>query len=163
MKLSTHDEIVLKTVHPKLAELVRKTAAIGVTPFSVIQGGRSVEQQKKNIAKGVSWTMNSRHIASPDGKARAVDIAPFVNGIVSWTWEKPGANNDFFELMLDVKKAAKAIGLEVEWGGVWDRRLSQLSNDLKTEVQNYAKRQKAKGKTAHPDGPHIQLLRSEYP
>ena len=42
-------------------------------PNTILEGERTVEQQEKNVAKGVSKTMNSRHVRSP---AEAVDAAP---------------------------------------------------------------------------------------
>ncbi len=42
-------------------------------PNTILEGERTVEQQEKNVAKGVSKTMNSRHVRTP---AEAVDAAP---------------------------------------------------------------------------------------
>lgn len=42
-------------------------------PNTILEGERTVEQQEKNVAKGVSKTMNSKHVRSP---AEAVDAAP---------------------------------------------------------------------------------------
>ena len=42
-------------------------------PTTILEGQRSKEQQEKNVAKGVSKTMNSLHLRDP---AEAVDAAP---------------------------------------------------------------------------------------
>ncbi len=58
---------------------------------------RSIEEQRENIARGVSWTMHSKHLPQePDGKARAIDLVPVrVGGELDWdeqspTWQKIG-------------------------------------------------------------------------
>ena len=47
-------------------------------PNAILEGERDVEQQRKNVAKGVSKTMNSKHITGEGvrEKAEAVDAAP---------------------------------------------------------------------------------------
>jgi peptidoglycan L-alanyl-D-glutamate endopeptidase CwlK len=61
----------LATVHPELENLMK---AVGEHfPNTILEGERTVEQQEKNVAKGVSKTMNSKHVRSP---AEAVDAAP---------------------------------------------------------------------------------------
>jgi len=49
---------------------------------SVTDGVRTVEEQRKNIARGVSKTMNSKHLPQADGKSHAIDIVPYP---VNWT------------------------------------------------------------------------------
>jgi hypothetical protein len=52
--------------------------------------------------------MNSRHITG-----HAVDLAPLVDGQVSWDWEY------YRPLAKAVKQAAKDVGVQVDWGGDW--------------------------------------------
>lgn len=50
----------------------------------VIDGARTIEEQRKNVAKGVSQTMDSRHLPDPiTGKAMAGDVMPF-----PYDWDK---------------------------------------------------------------------------
>ena len=130
MKLSAADEQKLKKVHPDLVKIIRKCAATTTVPFKIMETARSVAQQKENIKKGVSWTMNSRHIVSDDGLCRAADVVPLVNGKVSWSWPV------YFKLAPQMKAAAKAVGVPVEWGGDWKK---------------------------NKDGPHWQLPWTKYP
>ncbi len=44
---------------------------------SVIDGARTVAEQRQNVLKGVSKTMNSMHLPQADGTAHAVDVMPF--------------------------------------------------------------------------------------
>lgn len=114
MKLSPSDEAKLKQCHPDLAKVIRRCAATTTVPFMIMETGRSVAQQKKNIAKGVSQTMRSRHIVSKDGLSRAADLVPIdAKGNAIWAWPV------YYKLAPLMKAAAKAEGVPVEWGGDW--------------------------------------------
>lgn len=106
--LTSRDRTRLVGVHPDLVRLVERVAAISPMPFVVLEGVRSVAQQRKNVASGASKTMNSRHLTG-----HAVDLAPVVNGKVSWDWPL------YHKLAAIVKKAAADLKLPVEWGGDW--------------------------------------------
>jgi peptidoglycan L-alanyl-D-glutamate endopeptidase CwlK len=114
MAFTAQEEAKLARLHPDLVKVVRKADALGAT-FRVGETTRSVEQQKKNIANGVSWTMRSRHLASKDGKARAVDLLCLVDGKVTWSWPP------YHKLAEIVKQAAKECGVPIEWGGDWKK------------------------------------------
>lgn len=69
---SKHSREQLATLHPNLQAILN--VAITQFDFVVLEGSRSVEQQKLNWEKGVSKTMNSKHCHTP---SLAVDIAPY--------------------------------------------------------------------------------------
>ncbi len=108
------EEARLKKLHPGLAKVVRRARSLGAS-FRVGETTRTVEQQRRNIAKGVSWTMRSRHLASPDGLARAVDLLCLVDGQVTWSWPP------YYALAKTMKQAAKECKVPIEWGGDWKR------------------------------------------
>ena len=95
-------------VHPDLVRVVKR--AIGESPldFTVLEGLRTVERQKVLFAKGATRTMNSRHLTG-----HAVDLAPVINGAVSWDWPL------YHKLALTVFEAAKAEDVPITWGGNW--------------------------------------------
>ncbi len=114
MKLTPADAAKLKKAHPDLVKVVRRAAEITKMPFKIGEAARSVEQQRKNIAAGVSQTMNSRHIVSKDGLARAVDLLAMPDGSkVTWSWPP------YHELATAMKQAAKDVKVPIEWGGDW--------------------------------------------
>ncbi|MBI4921848.1 MAG: M15 family metallopeptidase [Devosia nanyangense] len=84
-------------------------------PFSVNETARSVAQQQKNVAAGVSWTMKSRHIKAPDGRVYAADLIPLVDGKATWSWPV------YHRFAPIVKQAARNVGVAVEWGGDWKK------------------------------------------
>jgi len=49
----------------------------------IIDGGRTMAEQIKNVAKGVSQTLASKHLLNKDGKSEAMDIMPF-----PFDWDK---------------------------------------------------------------------------
>jgi hypothetical protein len=65
----------LTEVHPKLQKLFSKV--IQLWDNSVLDGARTIEEQKKNVASGVSQTMNSLHLRQEDGYSHAVDVMSY--------------------------------------------------------------------------------------
>jgi peptidoglycan L-alanyl-D-glutamate endopeptidase CwlK len=95
----------LEGVHPDLAAVVHMAIGFTKQDFSVLEGMRTIEQQRINIAKGVSWTMNSRHLTG-----HAVDLGAYLGGTIRW--EDP-----LYILIADaMKKAAEVLDVDVEWG-----------------------------------------------
>jgi peptidoglycan L-alanyl-D-glutamate endopeptidase CwlK len=107
-RFSSRSKRRLQGVHPDLVRVMHRALEITPVDFTVLEGLRTVSRQRKLYATGKSKTMNSRHLTG-----HAVDIAPYVNGSVSWDW------NDYYPLATAVKRAAALEGVEVEWGGDW--------------------------------------------
>lgn len=98
----------LKGVHPDLVKVVKRAIELTKQDFTVLEGLRSKERQKQLVAKGASKTMNSYHLTG-----HAVDIAPLVNGQVTWDWKY------YHPLAAVMKAAAKELGVNITWGGDW--------------------------------------------
>lgn len=98
----------LQGVHPDLVAVIERAIQISDIDFTVLEGVRSVERQRELFNSGASKTMNSRHLTG-----HAVDIAPYVNGKVSWHWPH------YYKLEKFVKQAADDLGVIIEWGGDW--------------------------------------------
>lgn len=98
----------LEGVHPDLVRVVRKAAAMSDMDFTVLEGLRTVERQRQLLANGATKTMNSRHLTG-----HAVDIAPVIDGKVSWDWPL------YHRLAKTVKAAAAAEKVHIQWGGDW--------------------------------------------
>lgn len=89
---------------------------------TVLQGKRSIEEQRRNVAAKVSKTIDSRHLDDP---ARAVDVAPY-----PVDWNDLDRFRAFGGFVLGV---ASQMGIDIRWGGDWDsdRQLSdQTFHDL---------------------------------
>ena len=124
-KLGPRSVARLKGVHPDLVKVVERAIQLSTVDFTVLEGLRTIERQKALVDAGSSQTMNSRHL---DG--HAVDLGAWVDGQVDWSWP-------LYSRIADaMKRAAKEVGVPIEWGGSW---------------------------TKFPDGPHFQLPWKEYP
>ena len=98
----------LKGVHPDLVKVVKRAIELTPIDFTVLEGLRTKERQQQLVAKGASKTMNSYHLTG-----HAVDIAPLVDGKVTWDWKY------YNQLAPVIKQAAKELGVNITWGGDW--------------------------------------------
>lgn len=98
----------LKGVHPDLVKVMERAIACSTIDFSIIEGLRTVAQQRKYFAAGATRTMNSRHLTG-----HAVDIAPYVDGKIRWDWPL------YHQLAKVIKKAAAELNVPITWGGDW--------------------------------------------
>jgi hypothetical protein len=115
----------LAGVHPDLVRVVERAARDGAK-FRVIEGLRTMDRQAELVRAGKSQTMRSRHLTG-----HAVDLAALDEaGRVTW------ARSAYEALASQVKAAAAAEGVLVEWGGDW---------------------------RSFFDGPHFQLPWASYP
>ena len=98
----------LEGVHPDLVRVVKRAAATSDLDFTVLEGLRTLDRQKQLKAQGATKTMNSRHLTG-----HAVDLAPMLDGKVSWDWPL------YHRLAKIVKAAAAAEKVPLTWGGDW--------------------------------------------
>ncbi|AGN30423.1 endolysin [Synechococcus phage S-CBS4] len=98
----------LQGIHPDLRKVMDRAIATTDIDFTVLEGMRTMSRQRKLVASGASRTLRSRHLTG-----HAVDIAPLVDGKVSWDWPI------YHRLAPTIKKAAQDVGVKIEWGGDW--------------------------------------------
>lgn len=100
-------------VHPKIKLLMLEAIKTSPIDFTIIETVRTIEQQRINIAKGVSKTIKSRHIPSNNksGYCEAIDIAPYP---INWKNIKR-----FILLSQHIKATANKLGIKIEYGGDW--------------------------------------------
>ena len=131
----------LEGVHPDLVRVVKKAAAMSDMDFTVLEGLRTVERQKQLLANGATKTMNSRHLTG-----HAVDLAPVIDGKVSWDWP-------LYHRLADVMRSASIReNVHIRWGGTW-KLLTAIQGPITAKVLS----------RSFPDGPHFELPRSAYP
>lgn len=103
----------LDGVHPHLVRLCTRALELSQIDFGIVQGLRSVTEQKANVAAGKSQTMRSRHLTG-----HAVDVGAFVNGQYI-----NGDTPEEYKLYEQISEAFKAASLELRipiiWGGDW--------------------------------------------
>lgn len=148
-RLGKASEANLVGVDSGLVEVVRRAILITDIDFSVHDGLRTLEEQKKLVASGASRTLDSLHLVG-----KAVDLVPYVNGKLRW--EMALCN----EVARAVREAAGQVGVRLIWGRVWDTELFELDpDDFDGERDLYVQRyQRIRGAKRRPldDGPHFQ-------
>ena len=131
----------LDGVKDDLVRVVKRAIEISDTDFAVIEGLRTRERQAYLVKKGASKTMNSKHLTGD-----AVDIAPIVDGKISWDFEH------YYALASVMAKAATELGVNVRWGGAWTTITSKTGTP-----QEWVKAYRAGG-GRFLDGPHFELV-----
>jgi peptidoglycan L-alanyl-D-glutamate endopeptidase CwlK len=106
--LNVSSEMKLHGVHAHLVQVVHDLERNTTMPFAIVDGLRTLEQQKALVAKGASRTMQSRHLTG-----HAVDMVPLKDGKPSWDW---ALINQFFP---QVKAAAERCNVQIECGAEW--------------------------------------------
>lgn len=106
---SQRSERNLANIHPDLAKVVRLALQISSVDFIIIDGLRTLENQRALVASGASKTMNSRHLTG-----HAVDTAPWINRTIPWNnWQT------FVLVAQAMKQAAQDLNIPLIWGGDW--------------------------------------------
>jgi len=118
-KLGKRSKKELLGVYPPLAFVVMEAIKVTKQDFTVLDGLRTTEEQRKNVARGVSKTMNSFHLYG-----LAVDLVAYVNGKL--TWEE----KYYDEIAKAIQTVCEKHGIEVDWGydlWKWDLAHFQLT------------------------------------
>lgn len=146
----------LQGVHVELVRTVHRALALSSIDFGVHDGLRTKVEQAEYVRTGVSKTMNSKHLPQADGFSHAVDLVPYVNGKLRWEWEP------IYLVAEAMHKAATETGIQLVWGGVWDRKFPSdftgRSAHMKLMVDAYVSRRRKLGKSAFIDGPHFEMV-----
>lgn len=115
----------LRGIHPDLRRVMDRALQEAPFDFIVIEGLRTKERQRELYNQGASKTLRSRHLTG-----HAVDLLPIGPNGPRFDWPL------YNKLAPAVKKAAKAEGVKIVWGGDWQ---------------------------TFKDGPHFELDREAYP
>ena len=147
-KLSSRSLGRLDGVDEKLSNIVKKAIEYTKIDFGVIQGLRSIEEQKELVAKGLSKTMNSKHL-----EGRAVDLMAYLNGRACWEV------NVYDEIADAMKQAAIEEDVPVRWGAAWTvSDIRTWSGTMEEAMLNYVDIRRSQNKRPFIDAPHFELM-----
>lgn len=147
-KLSRRSLDRLQGVDNRLVAVVNHAITVTKIDFGVIQGLRTVEQQKELVASGASQTMKSKHL---DGNA--VDLMAYVNGRGSWEL------NLYDDLADAMKEGAQMAGVAVRWGAAWHiPDIRKWEGTMEEAMNNYIDIRRSEGRRPFIDGPHFELM-----
>ncbi len=108
--LGARSKARLKGVHPDLVKVVERAIQITTVDFTVLEGLRDPQRQKKLVESGASQTLNSRHITG-----HAVDLGAWVDDQVDWSWPL------YRQIAAAMKEAAKQVGVPIVCGADWKK------------------------------------------
>ncbi len=141
----------LDGVHPDLIRVVERALELSPVDFSVHDGIRTVAEQRRYVASGVSKTMDSKHLKQDgDGKGHAVDLVPYVNGKLRWEW------GPIYGIAEAVRQAATELGVRIRWGGSW-QVFTGTTVPVEELVELYVEKRRSQGRVPFRDGPHYEL------
>lgn len=101
----------LEGLHPDLLKVMNAAITFCPIDFGIIDGKRTMAEQKELVKQGASWTLKSRHLTG-----KAVDVMAYVNGKGRWEADL------YKQIGAHVLKVARNLNVPLVWGGVWKVR-----------------------------------------
>lgn len=131
-KFSLRSYTALEGVAPPLVAVASLTLVTSPWDFVVLEGLRTIEQQREYYESGASKTMDSKHLTG-----RAIDIGildsrgRYING------DTPAEIQYYTEASEAFYAAARQLGVPLTWGGEWgwDFGHYQLPQDYTWRLQ----------------------------
>lgn len=148
-------QAVLATVHHDI-EIIA-VHVIEIFDIRLLQGARTIEEQIRNIRKGVSKTLDSRHIPrdsdghyDPTQPAIALDFAPYKAGVNPWPQDSDSRvtrekkKGRFYYAQGIIRQVAHEHDIRIRQGVDWDMDADFFDQSF-------------------DDLGHIELLRPDWP
>jgi peptidoglycan L-alanyl-D-glutamate endopeptidase CwlK len=147
-KLGKNSLAKLEGVDGRMVAVVKYAINVTKQDFSVTCGLRTIEEQRKLVAKGASKTMKRKHL---DGLA--VDLMAYINGRGSWEL------NLYDDLADAMSEAADLVGCRVRWGAAWHiDNLGDWDGSAEEAMNAYIDLRRSEGRRPFIDGPHFELM-----
>ena len=147
-KLSTRSQGKLIGVDSELKEIVSLAITYTKIDFGVIEGIRTVAQQKALVESGASQTMDSKHL-----EGRAVDLMAYVDGRGCWEL------NVYDNIADAMKRAAIEIDVAVRWGAAWTvTDIREWNGTMEEAMNSYIDTRRGQGRRPFIDAPHFELM-----
>lgn len=151
-KLSQRSLDELSDVHADLVRVVQRAIVITPIDFSVIDGMRTLDEQRAFVATGASQTMKSRHLTG-----HAVDLAAMIGNKARWELDL------LCKVAMAMREAAKECQVPIRWGGNWDVILTNTDTPPDELVYEYIQKRISMGRKPFVDAPHFELHQNTYP
>ena len=147
-KFSTRSQEKLIGVDSELKEIVSLAITYTKIDFGVIEGIRTVAQQKALVESGASQTMDSKHL-----EGRAVDLMAYVDGRGCWEL------NVYDDIADAMKRAAIEIDVAVRWGAAWTvTDIREWNGTMEEAMNSYIDTRRGQGRRPFIDAPHFELM-----
>jgi peptidoglycan L-alanyl-D-glutamate endopeptidase CwlK len=137
----------LEGVDERMVRVVKTAITLSSVDFGVIQGLRTVEEQRQLVAKGASQTMKSKHL-----EGLAVDVMAYVGSRGSWEMSLYDNIADAFKL------AAIEEDVAIRWGAAWQiPDIREWDGTMQDAMDNYIDLRRSQGRRPFIDGPHFEI------
>jgi peptidoglycan L-alanyl-D-glutamate endopeptidase CwlK len=137
----------LARVDKRLSKIVKNAIQITTVDFGVIQGIRTIEEQKALVEKGASQTMKSKHL---DGLA--VDLMAYIGSRGSWEL------NLYDDIADAIKESAIKENVAIRWGAAWHiSNICEWEGSMEDAMGSYIDLRRSEGKRPFIDAPHFEL------
>lgn len=146
-KLSQRSLDKLEGVDERMVAVVKYAITETKVDFGVIQGLRTMEEQRKLVEKGASQTMKSKHL-----EGEAVDLMVYLGSRGSWEL------NLYDEVADAMKKGAEACDVGIRWGCAWHiPDIREWNGTMEEAMNEYIDLRRSQGRRPFLDGPHFEL------
>lgn len=146
-KLSKRSLARLEGVDDRLVRVVQTAITLSSVDFGVIQGLRTIEEQRQLVAKGASQTMKSKHL-----EGLAVDVMAYIGSRGSWEMSLYDNIADAFKL------AAIEEDVAIRWGAAWQiSDIREWDGTMQDAMDNYIDLRRSQGRRPFIDGPHFEI------
>ena len=147
-KLSTRSQEKLVGIDSELKEVVCLAITYTKIDFGVIEGVRTISQQKALVESGASQTMDSKHL-----KGRAVDLMAYIGSRGCWEL------NVYDDIADAMKRAAIEIDVAVRWGAAWTvTDIRKWNGTMEEAMNSYVDTRRGQGRRPFIDAPHFELM-----
>lgn len=137
----------LVRVDKRLSKIVKNAIQITTVDFGVIQGIRTIEEQKALVEKGASQTMKSKHL---DGLA--VDLMAYIGSRGSWEL------NLYDDIADAIRESAIKENVAIRWGAAWHiQNICEWEDSMEDAMGSYIDLRRSEGKRPFIDAPHFEL------
>lgn len=138
----------LKGVNPLLVEVCHMALKYSKVDFGVIQGVRSLEEQKELYKMGASQTMNSKHL-----RGHAVDVMAYFKG--RGTWEL----SLYDDIANAFAYASQQLKTPIVWGGAWTvGDIGSYGDTMERAMNAYVDLRRKQGRRPFIDAGHFELV-----
>ncbi len=141
----------LEGVHSDLVKVVHLALKKSTIDFGVIDGLRTLKEQKLYVQCGVSHKIDSKHLPQIDTFGHAVDLVPYING--KYRWELAAC----YQVAEAVRDAAAQLDTVIRWGGCWNVITNQTQSP-ETLCERYIEHCRSNSLRPFVDAPHFEIL-----
>lgn len=146
-KLSNRSLANLEGVDKRLQQAVRHAISVTKVDFGVIQGLRTVEEQRELVARGASKTMNSKHLTGD-----AVDLMAYIGSRGSWEL------NLYDDIADAMREGAEKANVPIRWGAAWHiTDIRDWKGTMEEAMNEYIDLRRGQGRRPFIDGPHFEI------